>query len=136
MSSPLLASDKNYKLGTLIGKGGYGVVNKITTKVDDPHLNKKARQEYALKQIVLKDLKGAEHKETLENAKKEYNLLKKNLEHVAPAFGSYHDQNTDMFIFSMELFPQNLKMLITDSLKKISFEEYLYLFQDILKGLT
>ena len=135
MSSPLLSSDHNYEVKTLLGTGSYGVVNKIITKVDDPRLNKKARQEYALKQIVLKDLKGAEHNEALESAKKEYNLLKKNLEHVAPAFGSYHDPNTDLFIFSMELFPQNLKILITDSLKKVSFEEYLYLFQDILKGL-
>ena len=40
---------------------------------------KKAPQDYALKQIVLKDLEGDEHKEALESAKKEYNLLKKNL---------------------------------------------------------
>ena len=136
MSSPLLSSDHNYEVKTLLGTGSSGVVNKIITKVDDPRLNQQAPQEYALKQIDLKGLKGDEHKEALESAKKEYNLLKKNLEHVAPSFGSYHDPNTDLFIFSMELFPQNLKMLITNSLRKISLEEYLYLFQDILKGLS
>ena len=135
MSSPLLSSDKNYDLRTLLGSGTYGVVNKIVTKIDDPRLNKKAPQEYALKQIDLKKFKGDEHKEALDSAKKEYNLLKRNLEQIAPAFGSYHDPKTDLFIFSMELFPQNLQMLITKSLGKISFDEYLYLFQDILKGL-
>ena len=134
MSSPLLSSDNNYDVKTLLGSGSYGVVNKIVTKIDDPRLNKKAPQEYALKQIDLKKFKGDEHKEALDSAKKEYNLLKRNLEHIAPAFGSYHDPNTDVFFFSMELFPQNLKMLITKSLKKISFDEYFYLFQDILKG--
>ena len=134
MSSPLLRSDKNYDLRTLLGSGTYGVVNKIVTKIDYPRLNKKAPQEYALKQIDLKKFKGDEHKEALDSAKKEYNLLKRNLEQIAPAFGSYHDPNTDLFIFSMELFPQNLQTLITKSLRKISFNEYFYLFQDILKG--
>ena len=134
MSSPLLAA-KNYDLDTSLGRGSYGIVNKIITKVDDPLLDKKPSQEYALKQIDLKDLKGNEHKEALESAKKEYNLLKKDLKHVVRAFGSHHDPNTDLFIFSMELFPQNLKKLITDSLSKISFDEFLYLFHDILKGL-
>ena len=135
MSSPLLSSDNNYEVKTLLGSGSYGVVNKIITKIDDPQLKRKAPQEYALKQISLKKFKGNEHKEALESAEKEYNLMKMNLEHVAPAFGSYHDPKTDLFIFSMELFPQNLQMLITKSLRKISFDEYLYLFQDILKGL-
>ena len=135
MSSPLLSSDNNYDVKTLLGSGSYGVVNKIITKKDDPRLKRKAPQEYALKQISLKKFKGDEHKEALDSAKKEYNLLKRNLEQIAPAFGSYHDPNTDLFIFSMELFPQNLHMLITKCLRKISFDEYFYLFQDILKGL-
>ena len=54
MSSPLLSSDNNYDVKTLLGSGSYGVVNKIVTKIDDPRLNKKAPQEYALKQIDLK----------------------------------------------------------------------------------
>ena len=135
MSSQLLSSDNNYDIKGVLGIGAFGVVNKIITKTYDPELKKNPPQEYALKQIDLKKFKINERQEALESAKKEYNLQRKNLENVGPAFGSYHDTNADMFIFSMELFPQNLKILITKSLKKFSFDEYLYLFQDILKGL-
>ena len=135
MSSQLLSSDNNYDIKGVLGIGAFGVVSKIITKTYDQELKKNSPQEYALKQIDLKKFKINERQEALESAKKEYSLLKKNLANVAPAFGCYHDQNTEMFIFSMELFPQNLKILIERGVGKLSFDEYLPLFQDILKGI-
>ena len=133
MSSPLLSSKKNYKIKGVIGSGACGVVSKIITKTYDQKLKKDAPQEYALKDIDLKNFDNI--KEGLESAQKEYNLLKHNLTNVVPAFGSHHDPKTGMFMFSMELFPQNLKMLIEKGVGKLSFDEYLPLFQDILKGI-
>ncbi len=134
MSSPLLSFEKNYEIKTLLGSGSFGVVNKIITLVDDPSLKKSAPQEYALKQIHLKKFPKKDRDENLENAKKEYNLLKMNLDHVITGFGSYFDQAAETFIFSMELFPQNLKTLIEKRSKPFSFEEYFPLYSDILKG--
>ena len=135
MSSPLLSSDKNYEIKPSLGHGSFGVVNKIITKIDDPQLNRLASQEYALKQIDLKNFNVNERKEILESAKQEYNLLKMNLDHVIRGFGSHYEPTTDFFIFSMELFPQNLKTLIEKESGQFSFEKYLPLFHDILKGI-
>jgi serine/threonine protein kinase len=134
MSSPLLSSDKNYELKRVLGIGSYGVVNRVVTTKDDPKLNKKAPQEYALKQIDINKFKIDERQVALECAKEEYALLKKKLDNVVPAFGSYYDSKFNTFLFTMELFPQNLKMLIENSPRKFTFEEYLPLFQDITKG--
>ncbi len=134
MSSPLLSSDNNYELKTKLGSGAYGVVNAIVTIKDDPKLEKKAPQEYALKQIDIGKFKLNERQVALECAKEEYALLKKKLDNVVPAFGSYYDSKSDNFIFTMELFPQNLKTLIEKEAQKFSFDEYLPLLQDMIKG--
>jgi serine/threonine protein kinase len=135
MSSPLLSSENNYDLKRVLGSGTYGVVHRIVTSINDPKLNKKAQQEYALKQIDIKKFKIDERGAALECAKEEYDLLKKKLDNVVPAFGSYYDSKFNVFLFTMELFPQNLKMLIENSPRKFSFEEYFPLFQDIIRGI-
>lgn len=134
MSSPLLSSDENYELKHMLGNGAYGVVNKIITKIDDLPLKKKARQEYALKQINLRRFKMEERQQQLEDAKQEYNVLKRKLDHIVPAYGSYHDRVNDSFIFSMEIFPKNLKTLMEMESGKFSFEQYIPIFQDIITG--
>jgi serine/threonine protein kinase len=135
MSSPLLKSENNYELKRKLGSGAYGVVNRIVTIIDDPMLNKKAPQEYALKQIDIGKFKIDERQVALECAKEEYALLKKKLDNVVPAFGSYYDSKYNNFIFTMELFPQNLKTLIENSPRKFTFDEYWPLFQDIIRGI-
>ncbi len=134
MSSPLLSSEDNYEIKRVLGSGSSGVVNRIITKIDDLPISKKAQQEYALKHIDLKRIRKEEREETLESAKNEYSMLKRKLDHVVPAFGSFYDQRTDFFIFSMELFPNNLKTLIEKGSGPFSFDQYLPIFQDILKG--
>lgn len=75
-----------------------------------------------------------ERQQQLEDAKQEYNVLKRKLDHIVPAYGSYHDRVNDSFIFSMEIFPKNLKTLMEMESGKFSFEQYIPIFQDIITG--
>ena len=125
MSSPLLSSDKNYD-EKFIDAGTYGAVFKITSKSDN--------STYAMKRIDLtKFIEISERQEAFDDAKKEYNLYKKNIPNVLRSYGSHYDQTEEVYRFSIDLMEMNLyDFILTNG--ALTFENFIPIFTDILSG--
>ena len=96
MSSPQLSKKENFNILEILGRGAFGIVSKIETKDD--------KKVYALKQIFFPGKsESAEAKESYEEAKREYAILKKGLKNVVRSFGSIYDPKSNCFSFSMAL---------------------------------
>ena len=130
MTSPQLSQKENYEVEIeILGRGSFGDVQKIKIKE-----NKKT---YALKRIKLKNnLSEKEEAEELEEAKKEYNILKKGISHVVGGVGSFYNNQSKIFSFSMEFFPCNLFEYVKQNkmARNISHEDFFSIFKDILTG--
>jgi serine/threonine protein kinase len=131
MTSPQLSKRENYKILGSLGKGSFGAVRKIETNDD--------KKIYAIKEINLpgkslsdEALKGCEE------ARKEYLILRKGLSQVVKSFGSFYDENSNCFIFSMDFYPHNLEEYIQAHIKgknmNILFTDFLTIFKDITTG--
>ena len=126
MSSPQLNSAKNYTIEEIVDAGNFGAVYKVLVHED--------QKRYAVKQINIEKYSESDRQNALNEAKIEYNLLKKGIPNVLKSFGSNYDSNKEIFRFSMELMEMNLAQYIKGK-KNLSFEEFSPIFSDILTGI-
>ncbi len=121
MTSPQLQSKKNYDILKHIDGGGFGAVHKIKVHEDG--------KKYALKTVQLDDPNAPN---ALDEAKKEYELLQKNIPNVLKCFGSHHKPNK-VFRFSTELMEMDLQKFINTK-GPLSFQKFIPIFKDIITG--
>ena len=131
MTSPQLSKQENFQILKNIGKGSFGVVSKILVTENN--------QIYALKQMYLPGKNGSDiSKEALEEARKEYNLLKRGIHHVVRSLGSLYEEKPNVFSFSMEYFPYNLNEYVETTYieKKMNmpFQDFSQIFSDVITG--
>ena len=125
MSSPQLTSKNNYHIIDCIGSGNFGSVMHVSIHED--------QKVYALKQISFQNVPATDRAAAVNDAKNEYQLLKKGIPNVLKAFGSNYDEKTHMFKFSTELMDMNLTQLI-EKKGSLTYSEFIPIFQDILSG--
>ena len=124
MASPLLQSEKNYQKEYL-DSGAFGAVFKITLNKD--------KKVFALKQIDLGKLEQHEIPAALAEAKKENDVMRKNIPNVLRSFGSFYDSVNKLYLISTELMDSNLRKFIYKN-GPLSFENFVPIFRDILTG--
>ncbi len=124
MTSPQLKSDQNYTILKHLGGGAFGTVYKIRVHEDN--------KEYALKNIMLNQT------EALDEAEKEYELLRKGIPNVLKSFGHNHDEPNKIFLFSTELMEKTLQGYIKDYIKEnkgpLPFKKFIPIFKNIITG--
>jgi serine/threonine protein kinase len=118
MTSPQLKNEKNYEILEQLGSGTSAKVYKIRLYENN--------RLYALKNVKL------DRPEALAEAQIEYNILQRGIPNVLKSYGSYHEPNK-MFNFSTELMEMSLKKFINNN-GPITFENFIPLFKDIIKG--
>ncbi len=124
MSSDILKKNL-FKIGEEIGRGAYGVVNKIIDTVEN--------KIYALKQIDLSTIHTSESSE-MDFYSLEYEIMSKNnLFNVVKARGSLHDQVNSMFYISMDFYPSDLRRLVR-ARGPLPFHQARSIFNDIVTG--
>ncbi len=126
MSSPQLKSDKNYKIEKFIDSGNFGAVLKISIYED--------QKVYALKQVSLMKHAEKDRPAALLDAQNEYQLLRKGIPNLLKSFGSYHDKNEQVFMFSTEFMEMNLAQFIEKN-GPLPFKRFIPIFQDIVSGI-
>lgn len=126
-SSPVLSAE-NLEIGKFLGKGSFGVVNQIALK-----------QQFALKQISIKALLNNSKDEDelydhLSSAYFEFEIMKKNINHVVRSYQCNYDEKEKMFSFTMDLMSGDLRSLIQDG--NLPFKDYYKMFQNIVTGIN
>jgi hypothetical protein len=124
MSSPLLRSEENYEIKMFLGRGYIDEIQKIISKIDG--------KEFALKQINLGNYRGDRGEELL-NGRRAYLLHRKGNPNVVKSFGSYYDEKTSTFRYSLELMKENLHDLLKRK-GNLKFDEFSSIFKDITTG--
>ena len=117
MSSPQLSSNLNYEIKEFLGSGSSGTVYKILVKAD--------QKEYAVKQV--------DRAAAIDDAKMENMIFRKGIPNVLKSFGSYHDKNKPMYMFSTELMETTLEKLI-ESQGPLEWNKFCPIFSDMLSG--
>jgi hypothetical protein len=79
-------------------------------------------------------LNPEKQKMAFEEAKMEYLLLKNPLKNVINSYGSYYDQTSNKFMFSMDYYAENLREYIERN-KQIDFPQFISIFKDIITGI-
>jgi serine/threonine protein kinase len=127
--SPRLSSEKNYK-EKYLARGSNGAVFKIKYIDDQTGLKKK----FALKKVEMKNIfNDLIRKEKLEDAQKEYKILKLGIPNVLKAYGSCYDQKKVEYRFSSDLMHKNLAEFVMER-GPLDLQTFIPIFTDIIRG--